>query len=162
MYTQNVKTIEPFSSQVVPVKAGRAHMGECINVMVQALHTKDGSLPQGLTVQNTYTEMRHGSKKAVMVVRNSTAYSQTLWKKTLVARMVAALSVPQPPEEVQLLEGADESHDPPTPRLTVRQRHGKLFDEVGLKWPGFLAPRVGRCGPLTLGQIPQCVLLRSN
>ena len=29
------------------------YMGECINVMVQALQTQDGSLPQGLTVQNT-------------------------------------------------------------------------------------------------------------
>ena len=38
MYTQNVQAIEPFSSHIVPVKAGRAHMGECINVMVQALH----------------------------------------------------------------------------------------------------------------------------
>ena len=37
MYTQNAETIEPFSSQIVPVKAGRVYMGECINVMVQAL-----------------------------------------------------------------------------------------------------------------------------
>ena len=50
MYTQNVETIEPFSSCVVLVKAGRAYTGECINVMVQALQTEDGSLPQGLTV----------------------------------------------------------------------------------------------------------------
>ena len=97
MYTQNVETIEPFSSHVVPVKAGRAYTGECINIMVQALWTEDGSLLQGLTVQNTYTELRQGSKKAVMVVRNNTAYSQTLWKKTLVARVVAALPVPEPP-----------------------------------------------------------------
>ena len=37
MYIQNVETIEPFSSHIMPVKAGRAHMGECINIMVQAL-----------------------------------------------------------------------------------------------------------------------------
>ena len=37
MYTQNVETIEPFSSQVMLVKAGRAYVGECINIMVQAL-----------------------------------------------------------------------------------------------------------------------------
>ena len=37
MYTQNIETIEPFSSCVMPVKAGRAYTGECINVMVQAL-----------------------------------------------------------------------------------------------------------------------------
>ena len=66
------------------------------------------------------------------MVRNNTAYSQILQKKTLVARVVAASPVPKPPEEVKLLEGADESYDPHTPRLTVRQRHGKLFDELDL------------------------------
>ena len=30
------------------------------------------------------------------------------------------------------MEGADESHDSHTPRLTVRQRHGKLFDKLDL------------------------------
>ena len=36
MYTQNVETIEPFSSRIVPVKTGRVYLcGECINVMVQ-------------------------------------------------------------------------------------------------------------------------------
>ena len=60
------------------VKAERAYVGEFINIMVQALQAQDGSLLQGLTVQNMYTKLRKGSKKAVMVVRNNTAYSQTL------------------------------------------------------------------------------------
>ena len=68
----------------------------------------------------------------MVVVRNNTAYSQTLRKKTPVARAVAALPVPKPPEGEQLLEGADESHDFHTHRLTVRQRHGKLFDKLDL------------------------------
>ena len=80
MYTQNVESIEPFSSYIIPVKAGRAYTGEHNNIILQALQTKDGSLPQGLTVQNTYTELGQGSKKAVMVVRNNTAYSQILQK----------------------------------------------------------------------------------
>ena len=129
MFTQNVETIEPFSSHMVLVKAGGAYTGEHINIMVQALQTEEGSLPWALTVQNTYTKLRQGSKKAVMVVRNSMAYSQILQKKTLVARAVAALPVPKPPEEVQLQERGDEPQSPHTPRLTVRQRYGKLFDE---------------------------------
>ena len=64
MYTQNAETIKPFSSCIVPVKAGRAHMGEHIKVMVQALWTEDSSLLQGLTVQNTYTKLGQGSKKS--------------------------------------------------------------------------------------------------
>ena len=50
MFTQNVETIEPSSSCMVPVKVGRAYTGEHINIMVQALWTEDGSLPQGLPV----------------------------------------------------------------------------------------------------------------
>ena len=63
MHTQNAETIEPFSSHVVPVKAGRTYTGECFNIMVQALLTEDGSLPQSLTLQNTYTELKQCSKK---------------------------------------------------------------------------------------------------
>ena len=37
MYIQNIGTIEPFSSRVMPMKAGRAYTGEHINIMVQAL-----------------------------------------------------------------------------------------------------------------------------
>ena len=37
LYTQKVETIEPFSSHIVLLKTGRAYVGECISVMVQAL-----------------------------------------------------------------------------------------------------------------------------
>ena len=51
------------------------------------------------------------------------------------ARAVAALLVPKPPAEARL--------HPHTPKLTVRQRHGKLFDELDLSgldsWPPELA-----------------------
>ena len=50
--------------------------------------------------------------------------------------------MPKPPEEEQMLEGAGESHDPHTPRLTVRQRHGKLFDELDLNGLGSWAPEL--------------------
>ena len=83
-------------------------------------------------MQNTYTKLRKGSKKAVVVVWNNTTYSQTLHKKTSVARVVAALPVPEPPKGEQLQEGADKSHNFHTPRLTIRQGHGKLFDELDL------------------------------
>ena len=141
MFSQNVETIQPFSSCMVPVKVKRAYTGECINIMVQALHTKDGSLPQGLTVQNTYTELRQGGEKAVMVVRNSTAYSQTLWKKTLVARAAEALPLPKPPGG-PVVGGGDEPQSPHTPRLNVRQRHGKLFDELDLSGLDSWAPEL--------------------
>ena len=81
MYTQKAETLEPFSSHIIPVKTGKAYLGEHINVMIQALQAGDGTLPLGLTIQNTYTELRKGNKKAVIVVCNNTTYPQTLWKK---------------------------------------------------------------------------------
>ena len=52
------------------------------------------------------------------------------------------LPVPEPPMEAQFQEGDDEPWDPHTPKLTVRQRHGKLFDELDLSgldsWPSGL------------------------
>ena len=100
--------------------------------MIQALQAQGGSLPQGLTVQNTYTKLWKGSKKAVVVVWNNTAYPQTLQKKTPMARVVAASPVPESPEGEKLQEKAGKSHNSHTPVLTVRQRHGKLFDELDL------------------------------
>ena len=91
---RNMETIDTFSSHVLPAKADKAYMKECINVMIQVLQTKDGSLPQGLTIQNAYTELQKGSKNVVMVVRNSTAYPQMLQKKAPVATAVAATMVP--------------------------------------------------------------------
>ena len=74
MYTQKVETLEPFSSHVIPMKTMEAYLGERLNVMVQALHVQDSTLPPGLTMQNMYTELKKGSKKAVVVVWNNTAY----------------------------------------------------------------------------------------
>ena len=42
----------------------------------------------GMAVQNAYTELHSGSKNVVVAVRNSTAYPQTLRKKTPVVRAV--------------------------------------------------------------------------
>ena len=68
MHTQKVETLGPFSSHVIPIKMKEAYLGECLNMMMQSLHAQDGTLPPGLTVQNTYMELRKGSKKAVVVV----------------------------------------------------------------------------------------------
>ena len=57
VFMRNTGTIEAFSSCVKSIRAEKAYMGECINIMTQVLQTKDGSLPQGLTIQNVYTEL---------------------------------------------------------------------------------------------------------
>ena len=143
VFMKNTKTIEAFSSHVTSIKVEKAYTGECINIMTQALQTKDGTLPQGLTIQNAYIELQKGSKNIVVVVRNSTAYPQILWKKTPVARAVAATAVPETPLEIRVQEGEDGPQDPHPPSLTTRQRQGKLFKELDLSrlnlWPLDLA-----------------------
>ena len=142
MYTQKVETLEPFSSHMIPVKMTEAYLGECLNVTVQALHAPDGTLPPGLTMQNMYTELRKGSKKAVVVVWNNTAYPQTLWKKTPVARAMAIQLVPNIPEPGSLQVQDEVCLDPQTLKLTIRPRHGRLFDELDLSGLDLWAPEL--------------------
>ena len=119
-----------FPVVLYPWRQRRLILGEHINVITQALQTKDSSLLQGLTMQNTYTKLRKGSKNTVMVVRNSMAYPQTLKKKTPVARAVATTTVPEPLADTRLSRGT--SLKTFTPKLTVRQRQWKLFEDLDL------------------------------
>ena len=82
--------------------------------------------------QNMYTKLRKGGRKAVVVVQNNTAYAQTLQKKTPMARAVSALPMPEPPESKSLQVRDDTYPDFQIPKLTIRQRNGKLFNELDL------------------------------
>ena len=120
-----------------------AHTGKEINVMTQALHAEEGSSPQGLTVQNTYTELHDGSKNVIVVMRNSMAYLQTLKKKTPAVRAVVVTQVPEPNMQTGIMEAVGEAQSPPMPKSTMKQRQQKLFEELDLKglesWPPKLA-----------------------
>ena len=142
MYTQKAEILEPFSSHIIPMKTTKLYLGERINIVVQALCAQDGTLPPGLTMQNMYTELRKGSKKAVVVVQNNTTYPQTLWKRTFMARVVSVLPVPEPPEPNSLQVKDDTCPDLHIPKLTIRQRHGKLFDELDLSGLNSWAPEL--------------------
>ena len=142
MYTQKVETLEPFSSHVIPMKMMEAYLGEWLNVMVQALYVQDGTLPPGLTMQNTYTELRKGSKKAVVVVWNHTTYPQTLWKKTPVVRAIPVQLLPETPKPESLPIPEEACPDPQTPKLMIRQRCDKLFDELDLSGLDSWAPEL--------------------
>ena len=142
MYTQKAETLEPFSFHVIPMRTTKAYLGECINVMVQALHAQDGTLLPGLIMQNTCTELRKGGRKAVVVVLNNTAYPQTLQKKALMAGAVSVLPVPKPPKPESSQVEDDTGPDLHAPKLMVRQRHGKLFNELELSGLDSWAPEL--------------------
>ena len=139
MFTQNVETVEAFSSHMVLVKAGRAYTGECINIMVQALQTEDSSLPQGLTIQNMYMEAEARKQKSSHGGEEQYSISTDPPKENPSGQGSGALLVPEPPREALWQEEGNEPQDPHTPKLTVRQRHGKLFHELDLSglgsWP---------------------------
>ena len=142
MYTQKVETLEPFSSHVIPMKTTETYLGEWLNMMLQALYVQDGTLLPGLTMQNPYTELQKGSKKAVVVVWNHTTYPQTLWKKTPVVRAIPIQLLPKTSKPESLLIPEEVCPDPQTPKLLIRQRHGKLFDELDLSGLASCAPEL--------------------
>ena len=153
MYTQKVETLEPFSSHVIPMKTMEAYLGECLNMMVQALYTQDGTLPPGLTMQNTYTELRKGSKKVIVVAWNHTAYPQTLRKKTPMVRAIPIQLLPKTPKPESLLIPEEVCPDPQTPKLTIRQRCGKLFNELVLSGLASWAPKLAEKATSSLPSI---------
>ena len=160
--TKNAKMIDAYSSQVIHVKTGTAYIGVGLNVMTQVLHAEDGSLPQGLTIQNASTEMHNGSKDVTIVVRNSTAYPQTLRKRTLVVRAVAAIWVPEPLMQTSKTETLDRVQGLQMPKLTMKQRQEKIVWRVRFDWVGILATQVGGFCPISLGWIPWHLLLRAQ
>ena len=102
-------------------------------------------MPPGLTVQNMYTELRKGSKKAV--VWNKTAYPQTLRKKTPVVRAISVLPVPEPPKPKSLQVKDNTRSDLHASKLMIRQRCGKLFDELDLSGLDSWAPELADEAP---------------
>ena len=92
-----------------------------------------------------YTELRKGSKKAVVVVRNQTAYPHTLWKKIPVARMIPVQLLPEALTPDVLLDQDEMCQGQQTMKLMIRQRHGKLSDELDLssldKWAPEMADK---------------------
>ena len=93
-------------------------------------------------MQNTYTKLRKGSKKAVLVVQNHTASPQTLWKKMPVARVIPVQLLTEPPKPGSQLVPDEEHSDFPALRLMIRQRCGKLFDELYLSSLDLWAPKL--------------------
>ena len=73
--TKDTKMIDAFSSHIIHVRTRTAYTGVGLNAMTQALCVGDGSICQGLMIQNAYMEMHDGSKNVNIVVRNIIAIS---------------------------------------------------------------------------------------
>ena len=136
------KMIDAFSSKIIHARRKTAFNGARLNVMTQALCAEEGSLPQGLTIQNAYTEMCNGSKSVTVVVRNGMAYPQTLKKKIPVARVVAANCMPEVQMWPGMMDTLDEVQGIQAPKMTTEQRQEKLFKKLDLRSLGSWLPEV--------------------
>ena len=141
--TEDSEMIDDFSSKIIHARTKTAFTGVRLNIMTQALHAEEGSLLQCLMIQNAYTKMCNGSKSVTIMVRNGTAYPQTLKKKIPVARVVAANHMPKVQMWPGTMDALDEVQGIQTPKMTIEQRQEKLFKKLDLSslrsWPLELA-----------------------
>ena len=136
--TKGSKTIDALSSIIIHAWTKTAFTSVRLNVMIHALQAEEGSLSQGVMIQNAYTEMCNGSKNVAVIVRNSIVYPQTL-KKILMARVVAANQVSELQVQSGMIDALDEAQGIQTQMLTTEQRQEKLFEKLDLtglgSWP---------------------------
>ena len=101
-----------------------------------------GLLPQGMTIQNAYTEMHNDSKNVTIILKNSMMYPQTLKKKIPVARVVAANWVPEPQIQPGMIDALDEAQGIQMQKLTTEQRQERLFEKLDLSGLGSWRPEL--------------------
>ena len=149
--TNGSKMIDTILSKIIHVWMKTAFIGVRLNVMTHALHASEGLLSLGLMIQNTYTEMHNGSKNLAIVVRISTAYSETL-KKIRGARMVAANWVSELQAQPGMIDMLDKAQGIQTPKLTAEQRQEKLFKKLNLSSLESWLPELGDSTCLLLAE----------
>ena len=141
--TKGSKMIDTFLSRSIHAWMKTTFTGVRLNLMTHALCAEEGSLPQSLMIQNTYTEMCNGSKSVTVIVRNSMVYPQTLQRKIPVARVVAANFVPELQVWPGMIDALDEAQGIQTLKMNAEQRLEKLFEKLDLSslesWPPELA-----------------------
>ena len=130
--TKGSKTIDGFSSRIIHTPMKTVFTGARLNVITHTINAEEGSLPQSLMIQNTYTKMCNWGKNVIIIVRSSMAYLQTLKKKILVARVVAANWVLEPQMQPGMINALDEAQGTQTQKLTAEQRQEKLFKKLDL------------------------------
>ena len=159
--TKDSKMIDTFLSKIIHVRMKTAFTSVRLNIMTQALHAEEGSLPQGLMIQNAYTEMHNGSKSITILVRNGTAYPQTLKKKIPIARVVTANHGPEVQMWPGMMDALDEVQGIQTPKMTTEQREENLFEKLDLSGLGSWMPELADSTHLLLAEYHNSFSLES-
>ena len=139
----------PFSNTMVHCKTPETQMQRYkLHVMIHAPYPEDkSSLPNGIYVLKTYTELKDGSWTMSVVLWNLTSKTIHLAPGRCVARVVTANEVPEAMPSLELAKALDETLPKEAPKLAIKERQKLLIEllrqEGGLEqlkeWPPELA-----------------------
>ena len=113
----------PFSNTMVHCKTREMQMqGYKLHVMTHALYPEDkSSLPNGIYVLKTYTELKDGSQNVSVVLRNLTSKTIHLVPGRCVAKVATANEVPEAVPSPELAKDLDEALPKEAPKLTIEE-----------------------------------------
>ena len=139
----------PFSNMMVHCKTQEMQMqGYKLHVMIHAPYLEDkSSLPNGIYVLKTYTELKDSSRNVSVVLQNLTSKTIHLAPGRCVARVATANEVLKAVPSLELAKALDETLPKEAPKLTIEERQKLLMEllqqEGGLEqlkeWPPELA-----------------------
>ena len=96
--------------------------GYKLHVMIHAPYPEDkSSLPNGVYVLKTYTELKDGSRNVSVVLRNLTSKTIHLAPSWCVARVAAAYEVPEAVPLPELVKDLEEALLKEAPKLTIEE-----------------------------------------
>ena len=144
----------PFSNTMMHCKTQLTQMqGYKLHVMTHAPYPEDkSSLPNGIYVLKTYTELKDGSRNVSVVLRNLTSKTIHLAPGRCVAWIAAANEVPEAVPSPELAKELAETQVKEALKLTIEERQKLLMEllqkDGGLEqlkeWPPELALKFER------------------
>ena len=102
-------------------------MGNKLHVMTQAPYYEDhANLPNGLYICRSYTELKDGSRKVRLVIRNGTSRPISMNGGRIIGRVITANMVPNAGPSPELLQELNKDEEP-TKKLTTKERQELLM-----------------------------------
>ena len=120
----------PFSNTMVHCKTQVTQMhGYKLHVMTHAPYPEDkSSLPNGVYVLKTYTELKDGSRNVSVVLRNLTIRTIHLAPGRCVAQIAAANEVPEAVPSPELAKELAEAQGKEAHKLTIKEQQKLLME----------------------------------
>ena len=120
----------PFSNMMVHCKTQAMQMhGYKLHVMTHTPYPEDkSSLPDGIYVLKTYTELKDGSRNVSVVLRNLTSRTIHLAPGRCVAQIAMANEVPEAVPLLELAKELAEAQAKEAPKLTIEERQKLLME----------------------------------